>query len=115
MLPQIRSLPSPRAAVTAAFIAYGTSAGLWAGAIPAVTRNAGIDSLTLGLGITFYGIAYVITMSWGGALARFAANRTVILVSLPLVAASATLLFLSATPVWFLLALVTFGAVQGGS
>src|SRR5262245_10532138 len=70
MLPEVRYLPSPRAAVTAAFIAYGASAGLWAGAIPAVTRNAEIDSLALGLGITFYGIAYVATMFWGGALAR---------------------------------------------
>ena len=113
MLPQTWSLPAPRAAVTVAFIAYGTCAGLWAGAIPAVMRNAGIDSLALGLGITFYGVAYVITMSWGGALTRFATNRTVILASLPLVALSATLLFLSHAPLWFLTALVAFGAVQG--
>ncbi|MGE0284291.1 MAG: hypothetical protein AB7P20_27245, partial [Rhizobiaceae bacterium] len=113
MLPQIRSLPAPRAAVTAAFLAYGTSAGLWAGAIPAVMRNAGIASLTLGIGITFYGIAYVITMSWSGALTRFATNRAAILVSLPLVAVTGTLLLLATTPLWFLLALVAFGAVQG--
>jgi len=43
MLSQFRYLPSPRAAVTAAFMAYGASAGLWAGAIPAVTRNAADD------------------------------------------------------------------------
>lgn len=113
MLPQARYFVSARAAVTAAFIAYGISAGLWAGAIPAVMRNAGIDSLTLGLGITFYGIAYVMTMSWCGVLARFATNRAVILWALPLVAAGQTLLLLSGTPVWFLLALVLFGAVQG--
>ena len=113
MLPQARPLPSPRAAVTAAFIAYGTSAGLWAGAIPAVTRNAGIDNLALGLGITFYGIAYVITMSWGGSLTRLATNRALILASLPLVALSQTFLLLSSGPVSFLAALVAFGAAQG--
>ncbi|WP_119272941.1 MFS transporter [Taklimakanibacter deserti] len=113
MLPQARPLPSPRAAVTAAFIAYGTSAGLWAGAIPAITRNAGIDNLALGLGITFYGIAYVIIMSWGGKLALIATNRAIILASLPLLALSQTFLFLSSGPAWFLVALIVFGACQG--
>ena len=113
MLPEVRYFTTPRAAVTAAFIAYGLSAGLWAGAIPAITRNAGVDSLALGLGITFYAIAYVMTMSWAGTLARFANNRSIILASLPFVAVSETLLLLSASPLWFLLALVLFGAVQG--
>jgi MFS family permease len=113
MFPQFRYLPSPRAAVTAAFMAYGASAGLWAGAIPAITRNAGIDSLALGLGITFYGIAYVATMFWGGALARFATNRAVILASLPLLFLSQTLLLLATSPAGFLAMLVTFGAFQG--
>jgi MFS family permease len=113
MLPKIRYLPSPRAAVTVAFMAYGASAGLWAGAIPAVTRNAQIDSLAFGLGITFYGIAYVATMFWGGALARFATNRAIILASLPLIFAGQTFLLLSAAPGWFLAMLVIFGAFQG--
>jgi hypothetical protein len=113
MFPKSWHVPSPRAAVTAAFIAYGASAGLWAGAIPAVTRNAAIDSLSLGLGLTFYGIAYVATMSWGGALARFATNRAIILASLPLIALSETLLLLSGEMSWFLPALVVFGACQG--
>jgi MFS family permease len=113
MLPQPRYFVSPRAAVTAAFIAYGLSAGLWAGAIPAITRNASIDSLALGLGITLYGIAYVMTMSWAGTLARFASNRAIILWSLPFIAVSQALLLLAASPLWFLLALIFFGAVQG--
>lgn len=113
MFPKARSSPAPRAAVTVAFIAYGASAGLWAGAIPAVTRNAAIDALALGLGITFYGIAYVATMSWAGALARFAANRTLILASLPLIALSEAFLLMAGSPAWFLPALVIFGACQG--
>jgi Major Facilitator Superfamily len=113
MFPQFRHPPSPRAAVTAAFIAYGATAGLWAGAIPAVTRNASIDSLDLGLGITFYGIAYVAAMSWGGTLARFATNRAIILASLPLIALSEAALLVSAAPIWFLGTLVVFGACQG--
>src|SRR5689334_4814092 len=106
MFPRSRHPSSPRAAVTAAFIAYGSSAGLWAGSIPAVTRNASIDSLDLGLGITFYGIAYVATMSWGGALARFATNRAIILASLPLIALSETALLSSQSPLWFVISLV---------
>lgn len=113
MFSKARYLPFPRAAVTAAFLAYGASAGLWAGAIPAVTRNAQIDSLALGMGLTFYGVAYVATMSWGGVLARFATNRTVILAVLPLIFASQTLLLLSSAPAWFVTMLVVFGACQG--
>jgi MFS family permease len=99
--------------VTAAFIAYGISAGFWAGSIPAVMRHAGIDNLALGFGITAYGIAYVTTMSWGAKLARFATNRAIILASLPLIAISETLLLLSHTPSWFLASLAVFGALQG--
>ena len=66
MLPSVRYFVTPRAAMTAVFIAYGIGSGLWAGSIPAVMRNAAIDSLMLGLGITFYGIAYVMVMSSGG-------------------------------------------------
>src|SRR5262245_27865570 len=113
MLPEVRYLPRPRAAVTIAFIAYGASAGLWAGAIPAVTRNAGIDSLALGLAITFYGIAYVATMFWGGALARLATNRSVILAALPLLFISQTMLLVSMSATWFLVMLVIFGVSQG--
>jgi predicted MFS family arabinose efflux permease len=113
MLPPIRYFATPRAAMTAVFIAYGIGSGLWAGSIPSVMRNAAIDSLMLGLGITFYGIAYVMVMSSGGTLARFASNRAIILTSLPLVALNGSLLLLSASPVWFLTTLVLFGAAQG--
>ena len=113
MLPQVRYLATPRAAMTAVFIAYGIGSGLWAGSIPSVMRNAAIDSLMLGLGITFYGIAYVMVMSSGGTLARFASNRAIILISLPLVALTGSLLLVSASRLWFLITLVLFGAVQG--
>lgn len=113
MIPEARYLTSPRAAMTAVFIGYGVSSGMWAGAIPVVMRNAGVDSLMLGLGITFYGIAYVIVMSSGGTLARFASNRALILAGMPLVAATGAILLLAASPLWFLIALVLFGAAQG--
>lgn len=113
MLPPVRYFATPRAAMTAVFIAYGIGSGLWAGSIPAVMRNAAVDSLMLGLGITFYGIAYVMVMSSGGTLARFATNRAIILTSLPLVALTGSLLLLSASALWFLVTLVLFGAAQG--
>ena len=113
MLSQVRYLATPRAAITAVFIAYGIGSGLWAGSIPAVIRNASVDSLMLGLGITFYGIAYVMVMSSGGMLARFATNRALILTSLPLIALTGSLLLLSASPLWFLITLILFGAAQG--
>lgn len=113
MFPEARIFTSQRAAMTAVFIGYGVSAGMWAGSIPVVMRNAGVDSLMLGLGITFYGIAYVIVMSSGGPLARFASNRAIILASMPLVALTGALLLLAQSPLWFLIAFVLFGAAQG--
>lgn len=113
MFPAARYFTSPRAAMTAVFIGYGVSSGMWAGSIPFVMRNAGIDSLMLGLGITFYGIAYVIVMSSGGTLARFATNRAIIFTGMPLVALTGALLLVAASPLWFLIALVLFGAAQG--
>lgn len=113
MFPEAKYFLSPRAAMTAVFIGYGVSSGMWAGSIPVVMRNAGVDSLMLGLGITFYGIAYVIVMSSGGTLARFATNRAIIFTGMPLVALTGALLLLAASPLWFLIALVLFGAAQG--
>lgn len=113
MIPAARYFTSPRAAMTAVFIGYGVSSGMWAGSIPFVMRNAGIDSLLLGLGITFYGIAYVIVMSSGGTLARFATNRAIIFAGMPLVALTGALLLVATSPLWFLVALVLFGAAQG--
>ncbi|HTN95485.1 MAG TPA: hypothetical protein VL101_00790, partial [Nordella sp.] len=113
MFPAARYFTSPRAAMTAVFIGYGVSSGMWAGSIPFVMRNAGIDSLMLGLGITFYGIAYVIVMSSGGTLARFATNRAIIFTGMPLVALTGALLLVATSPLWFLIALVLFGAAQG--
>lgn len=113
MFPEARFFTSQRAAMTAVFIGYGVSAGMWAGSIPVVMRNAGIDSLMLGLGITFYGIAYVIVMSSGGVLSRFASNRAIILASMPLVALTGALLLLATGPLWFLIAFVLLGAAQG--
>ena len=114
MSPPSRSFfASPRGAVTAVFFAFGAVVGLWAGSIPAIMRGAGISSFELGIGITIYTIAYVLTMYFGGAFARFAGNRTILLAATPLIALSAASLLIAASPLLFFASLILLGAVLG--
>lgn len=106
-------IASPRGAVTMAFVAFGVLVGLWAGSIPAVMARAGISSFSLGIGLTIYTVAYVITMYSGGTLARFASNRIILLAVSPIAAACSALLLISATPAVFFVSLTLFGAVLG--
>jgi MFS family permease len=106
-------LTTPRAAITIVFFAFGAAVGSWAGTVPQVTRDAGVDDITLGLGLTAYTIAYVIAMALGPRLSRWTTNRTILSVMLPLVALSCFLLMISPSPVFFAIALVVFGAILG--
>ena len=106
-------IASPRGAVTAAFVTYGVIMGLWAGSIPAIMARAGISSFGLGIGLTVYTVAYVLTMYCGSALARFAVSRHILLIGTPLAAACAALLLVSANPTLFFVSLVVFGAILG--
>ncbi len=104
---------SPRAVITLVFIAFGGALGTWAGAVPHITRNAGVDDMELGLGLTAYTIAYVLAMALGPRLGRWTTNRAILLAMLPVLGAAVVTLSLSAAPAMFFLALVVFGAVLG--
>lgn len=108
------SFATPRWAVMAVFTAFGTAIGAWAGAIPAVTRNAHIGSLALGIGITVFTVAYVAAMALGGRLARKTGNRSALLAIVPLAALATLLLLSSASPPVFFAGLALFGAALGG-
>jgi len=73
---------SPRAVVTAVFFAFGIGFGLWAGAIPALMRQTGIDAAGLGIALTLHTGAYIGAMAVGGQVARVIAPRRLILTAL---------------------------------
>jgi predicted MFS family arabinose efflux permease len=104
---------SPRAAILGVFLAFGAAVGLWSGAVPVIVRGAGVDETSFGLGLAVYTLTYVLTMFFGGGLARFATNRVILLWSLPATALAGFALFLAASPVTLFASLIAFGAVLG--
>lgn len=112
-MPRLAIAASPRAAIIAVFSTFGAAIGCLAGSAPTIMQNAGIDSETMGLGLTFSTLMTVSAMALGGQIARFASNRTVLLWVLP---AFAVLLFAyltAQTPIWFFAAFFPVGFAFG--
>ncbi len=104
---------SPRAAIMAVFAAFGAAVGTLAGSVPTVLRDAGVDSPTFGLALTISTAATVLAMSLGGAIARIASNRLVLLVGLPVFWLMLAAFLVSATPGWFFAAFFSMGFMFG--
>jgi MFS family permease len=81
--------------------------------MPSIMRNAGVDSETVGLGLTISTIMTVTAMSIGGQLARFASNRAVLLAILPAFAFVLFAYLTAQSPIWFYLAIVPMGFAFG--
>lgn len=106
-------LLSQRSAVTLVFFTFGTAIGAMAGSMPSVMRNAGMSSELLGLGLTVSTITTVAAMSVGGRIARYASNRAVLLVVLPIFAISLFAYLIAGSPLWFFLAVLPMGFCFG--
>ena len=105
--------PSPRFAITAVFAAFGVIGGIWAGAVPNVTKMVGLDGYWLGLAFTGLMLSNVLAMTIGGFLARLVSSRRMLLITLPVMAFAAVLVH-SVSALWiFLPALFAFGFSQG--
>ena len=113
MIPHPVWLTSPRAVITCVFCGFGVALGAWAGTIPQITRAAGIDDMTLGIGLTAYTIAYVLAMALGPRLSRWTTNRAILLIVLPFAALSSLALTLSTGPATFFIFLIGFGICLG--
>ena len=104
---------TPRAAITAVFTCFGAAVGALSGSMPSIMRNAGVDSETVGLGLTISTVMTVAAMSAGGMIARHASNRAVLLSVLPAFGL-VLLAYLSApSPLWFFFAIVPMGFAFG--
>ncbi len=81
--------------------------------MPSIMRNAGIDSETLGFGLTLSTAMTVGAMALGGQIARFATNRAMLLAVLPALGLLLTLYLTAQSPLWFYLAIIPMGAGFG--
>ena len=104
---------SPRAAITVVFASFGAAIGALAGSMPAIMRNAGIDSETLGFGLALSTAMTVGAMALGGQIAKFASNRAVLLAVLPALGVLLTLYLTAQSPLWFYFAIIPMGAGFG--
>ncbi|MDE2452832.1 MAG: hypothetical protein KGL43_04500, partial [Burkholderiales bacterium] len=105
--------PSARALVTAVFFAFSISLGLWAGAIPALMRQTGLDVEGLGLALTLHTAVYIAAMAAGGQLARFVAPRRLMRAALLAIVPCACWLFSTRTAAELTAALAALGAGSG--
>jgi hypothetical protein len=104
---------SPRVAITTVFISFGVAVGSLAGSMPTLMRNAGIDSETVGLGLTISTLMTVTAMALGGTIARYASNRAMLLGILPVFALLLLAYLTSQSELWFYLAIIPMGFAFG--
>jgi MFS family permease len=104
---------SPRGVVTAVFFAFAIGIGLWAGAIPALMRQAGLDAAGLGIALTLHTGAYIAAMAGGGQLAHVVAPRRLMLAALGANALCFGVLFAAPSPLVLTLALAAMGLSAG--
>jgi MFS family permease len=112
-MPACAPRPSPRAVVTAVFFAFAIGLGLWAGSIPALMRQTGLDVAGLGLAITLHTGAYIAAMAGGGQLARHIAPRRLVLLALLALVPSFGALFTAGSPLLLMAAFTAVGLSAG--
>ncbi len=105
--------PSPRAVVTAVFFAFAIGIGLWAGAIPALKRQAGLDAAGLGMALTLHTVAYIAAMVSGGQFARIVPPRRLMLAAMAVQTAALGAMYGAQTPLALTLGLVVMGLGAG--
>lgn len=104
---------TPRVVLTGVFFAFALGLGLFAGAIPTLMRQTGLDTAGLGLALTLHGAAYVGAMTAGGRLLRRVEVRRLMRGMLVLHALAFVALFVAGSP-WALTAsLVALGLTAG--
>ena len=108
-------LATPRAAVMGVFTGFGVAAGVFAGAIPVLMRQASLTPYEVGIGLTASTVATAAAMALVGPAARHLSNRSALLALLPLIAVAVVLVFVSRSAPAFYLAMTFFGVAMGGT
>lgn len=95
------------------FASFGGAVGALAGSMPTIMRNAGVDSETVGLGLTISTVMTVTAMSLGGQIARYASNRAMLLGVIPAFGVLLMAYLTAQSPLWFYLAIIPMGFAFG--
>lgn len=109
----LHAILTPRAAIMAVFAAFGAVFGTFAGSVPQLVANYGLNNASYGLGITLMVAATVAAMSGSGWLARHVSHRALLLFLLPAAFVLLAALFSSHTPVLFFLLAPALGLASG--
>ena len=103
----------PRAVLTGVFFAFAFGLGLFAGAIPTLMRQTGLDTAGLGLALTLHSAAYVGAMTVGGRMLRRIEVRRLMRGVLVLHALTFVSLFAAGSPLALTVSLVALGLTAG--
>jgi MFS family permease len=104
---------SPRKVLTGVFFAFAFGLGLFAGAIPTLMRQTGLDTAGLGLALTLHSAAYVGAMTAGGRLLRRVEVRRLMRGVLVLHALTFVALFAAGSPLALTASLIALGLTAG--
>jgi MFS family permease len=103
----------PRAVLTGVFFAFAFGLGLFAGAIPTLMRQTGLDTAGLGLALTLHSAAYVGAMTAGGRMLRRVEVRRLMRGVLVLHALTFVALFAAGSPLALTASLIALGLTAG--
>jgi len=104
---------TPRVVLTGVFFAFALGLGLFAGAIPALMRQTGLDTAGLGLALTLHSAAYVGAMTAGGRMLRRIEVRRLMRGVLVLHALTFVALFTAGSALALTASLVALGLTAG--
>lgn len=104
---------TPRVVLTGVFFAFALGLGLFAGAIPTLMRQTGLDTAGLGLALTLHSAAYVGAMTAGGRLLRRVEVRRLMRGVLVLHALAFVALFVAGSPWVLTVSLIALGLTAG--
>jgi MFS family permease len=104
---------TPRLAITATFVAFGLTFGLWAGASGAVVARVGMGASVFGFALTAFTAAYLAAMSSGGAIAHRITVKGAILACLFALGPVSAVVVAAPSAIVLVIALIVYGALAG--
>ncbi len=104
---------TPRMAIMAVFAAFGAIVGAFAGSVPQLMAQSGLDNASYGYGITIMTAATVAAMGLSGTLAKYVSHRVLLLTLLPLQLGLAFVMLTGTSTFLFFIIAPLFGFAGG--
>ena len=106
---------SPRAAIMAVFAAFGAMVGTFAGSVPQIIGNYGLNNASYGVGVTVMTATTVAAMGLSGVLARHFSHRHLLLALLPASLILLAMLLTGTLSLVFFAAVILYGFASGAT